>query len=73
METKRITIAEVLRITVSTLQNINIPAALIEQIGMPIAGSIRNLQECLNAIENAQKAEAVTEEVSGDPLASKNN
>ena len=45
------TLKEVLQITADQLGNILVPAALIEQIGNPIAAARQNLLECLAAIE----------------------
>ena len=35
------------------LSNIQIPAALVEQIGIPICDSIRNLRACIDAIKES--------------------
>ena len=59
METKEnsITIEEVLKITVENLKGIQIPVTLSESVGMRIAGSISNIQLCINAIEEGKQKE----------------
>ena len=51
-----LTIKEVLEITVNQLGTISVPVALHEQIGVPVARAMGNLQECLKAINNAENA-----------------
>ena len=44
------TVKEVLESTICTLSAINIPVALIKQIGEPVANAIGNLTACVDAI-----------------------
>lgn len=62
MENESMTIQQVLSITVNLLKGIMVPAEFCESIGVPVARSIRNLNECINAI---QKIEAAKEEENG--------
>lgn len=60
------TVKEVLQITADELGNIQVPAALIEQIGLPLAGCRKNLLECISAIERDEhKSEEAEENVPG--------
>lgn len=47
------TVKEVLNDTVMRLSNIQIPCALVGQIGVPIFDSIRNLRACIDAIKES--------------------
>lgn len=38
-----------------TLSAISVPAEYIEQIGMPLFYSIRNLRTCINSIQEAEE------------------
>lgn len=62
MENESMTIQQVLSITVNLLKGIMVPAEHGESIGVPVARSIRNLNECINAI---QKIEAAKDEEDG--------
>lgn len=59
MET--MTVDQVLEITMNMLKEIQIPASLVEQIGIPVCRAINNIQECLTAI-HAPKPEPDEEE-----------
>lgn len=59
MEGKTMTVADVLKVTVEMLSGVMVPAGLSEQIGVPIQHSIRNLQECVRAIEMAETAKEI--------------
>jgi len=58
---EKVTVYDVLQATVEILSDINIPAGLIDQIGIPVSRGISNLKECIRAIEedeaNHQNAE----------------
>jgi hypothetical protein len=53
MEEKKMTIEEVLEITVQNLRSITLPVDLCETVGMTIIGSINNLNMCLSAMKAA--------------------
>jgi hypothetical protein len=53
MET--MTIRQVLEITIQNLRGITLPVALMETVGQALVGSIRNLEACVNAIDNAER------------------
>lgn len=48
------TVTDALKVVVTDLSNIAVPAGLVNQIGIPIAQSIRNLQECIKAIDKVE-------------------
>ena len=52
------TVEQALIETVELLKNINVPVALIEQIGFPINGAISNIQLCLDAFEQERRNKA---------------
>ena len=56
MEEQKLTVNEVLKLTVDQLRAISIPAELTESIGLPVLRAIRNLTECIRAMEEAGKA-----------------
>ena len=53
---ENLTIPQVLNITVQLLRGIMVPAEQGESIGVPVARSIRNLTECINAINKEAEA-----------------
>ena len=62
MEEKR-TIDEVLLEAVNVLNNLTVPIAMVESIGVPIAKVKNNLVLCVNAIvEERKKAEPAAEQ-----------
>ena len=66
---ENLTIPQVLEITVEQLKRIMVPAEYSESIGVPVARSIRNLTECINAINRqaeAAKAEETEENTDED-------
>lgn len=60
------TVEQALIETVELLKNINVPVALIEQIGFPINGAISNIQLCLDAFEQERRNKA--DPVQDDPV-----
>lgn len=48
------TVKDALKVVVTDLSNICVPAGLVDQIGIPIAQSIHNLQECIKAIDKVE-------------------
>jgi len=56
MET--ITVKEAIKVTIKVLEDIMVPGKYLDQIGEPIKGSIRNLNMCINAIEQAEQEKA---------------
>lgn len=62
METKVMSVAEVLRITVDILSNITVPVGLMNQIAVPVNNAIQNLMQCIDAEEAAEKEAKCDEE-----------
>lgn len=57
------TIDEVLLEAVNVLNNLTVPVALVESVGIPIAKVKNNLMLCINALaEERKKAEAAAAE-----------
>ena len=64
----RMTIEQVLEATRNLLGAINVPAALIEQVGIPIKNAIGNLNLCIGAIrENTGEKEEAENGTEADP------
>ena len=49
------TIKEVLSITVQNLRGIMLPVELMETAGQAIVGSVKNLEACISAMEEAER------------------
>lgn len=56
-EKREMTVLEVLVETMNILSNLKIPALLATEIGVPIQGSIKNLQLCYDALNQKQAIE----------------
>lgn len=56
MESRTMTAEEVVKITINGLSRIQVPAALIQQIGIPIANAINNLNLCMECWERERAA-----------------
>jgi hypothetical protein len=54
METK-MTVEDVLKLTVEQLRAIAVPIEQAESIGLPVMHAVRNLNECLRAMEAAKE------------------
>ena len=52
------TVKEVLKDVQKVLGDINVPATQIESIGVPIARALNGLKVCVEAIDNAEAAQA---------------
>lgn len=50
-----LTVEDVLKVTIKMLESIKIPAVMVDEVGIPVARSIGNLNACLNALEQANK------------------
>ena len=50
----RMTVKEVLGATAQLLEEIRVPASLVESIGIPVCNAAKNLRACLQAIEEAE-------------------
>lgn len=48
------TVKEVLEVTVGILAGVNVPVALLQQIGEPIAAAIGNLNACIDGMNQAE-------------------
>lgn len=57
---EKMTVEQLLGVTVNLLNGINIPAGLIEQIGIPVSRAINYLQLCIDAMR--KKPEEADEE-----------
>ena len=55
MENKQYNVKDVLGVVITTLNNIQIPAGLVRQIGVPISDSVENLRACLKAMQENNK------------------
>ena len=53
----QMTIDQVLKITVETLEGLKVPVSLIDEISIPVARAISNIRMCIEAVE-ASRAEA---------------
>lgn len=53
----QMTIDQVLKITVETLEGLKVPVKLMDDIGIPVARAISNIRMCIQAVE-ASRAEA---------------
>ena len=51
MKNQRMTVEEVIRVTIGNLESITIPVTLSESVGVTVNGCIRNLKLCLGAME----------------------
>ena len=59
---ERFTIKQVLIITMDMLRNIGtVPLDEVEHIGMPLLSAIRNLEECIKAINEDEKRQEKAE------------
>ena len=55
------TVQQMLEKTVAELNEINVPMAQLESIGIPLARGIMNIRMCINAINEAEQAKAEKE------------
>ena len=53
----QMTIDQVLKITVETLEGLKVPVSLIDEISIPVKRAIVNIRMCIEAVE-ASRAEA---------------
>lgn len=66
---KEYTPIEIVDITIRNLSNINVPAMMVEQIGIPLIQSINNLRilrEKITPVENAEQIEELFQEKADD-------
>lgn len=57
MEEKKLTVEEVLDMTVRQMSEISVPAGMIDQIGVPLARAIGNLNAVLEALRKSKEAQ----------------
>lgn len=57
---EKLTLTQVLEITVGMLEEIEVPMKYMDQIGIPVAKSINNIKICIDAM-NQNKFEQNTE------------
>ena len=50
---EKLTVKQVLEITIQNLESIMVPAGLTEQIAIPIAQNANNLRECIKSLESS--------------------
>lgn len=62
----QVTIKDVLIDVNAVLNGINIPASLIESIGIPVARAINGIQVCIDAINKNEQEQAATEAASAE-------
>lgn len=64
-ETRTLTVPEALKLVVDRLGAISVPAApeMIEKIGIPIAQCIVDINQCINAMNEAPKGEPTGAEI----------
>lgn len=55
-QNKTYTIGEVLAFTIDELRSVNVPAELVDSIGVPVSRALHNLKMCWEAWEAEQKA-----------------
>lgn len=55
----KMTVKDVLKDVMDTLNNISIPMSQIDDIGMPIARAINGIKICVEAMEKAETEEAM--------------
>jgi len=63
---EKLTIEEVLKITIKGMKEIEIPVTMVEKIGIPVSRAIHNLEECVIAIERDSKEKAEENEDGGN-------
>ena len=51
---ERMTVEEVIKVTVRLLGEIQIPVTMIDQVGAPIRAAVNNLNACLNAMQEVK-------------------
>ena len=54
---ERMTITEVIEVTVRLLGDIQIPVTMIDQVGAPIRAAVNNLNACLRAMAETKEVE----------------
>ena len=52
---ERMTVPEVIEVTVRLLGDIQIPVTMIEQVGAPIRAAVNNLNACLRAMAETRE------------------
>ena len=57
METKQMTVKEILIDVINKLGNIRIPTSEVESIGIPVAQAINGIKMCVDAFTEAEKQE----------------
>lgn len=50
---QKITIDNALEMTANILKGISVPVSMTDQIAVPIMNAVRNLEQCVTAIRNA--------------------
>lgn len=55
------TLKEVLKDAVRTLEGVRVPAGLAEDIALPVFAVIQNLNRCVDAMDEAEAAEEAEE------------
>lgn len=69
MEENKMTIRQVLEITVGLLEGIEVPMKQMEKIGQPVMNAIHNLQMCIQASAMAEAQAREQAETAEEPEA----
>ena len=55
MEQEKMTVQQVLRMSIEQLDGIRLPMSMHEEVGMPIAAAIHNMRLCIEALDAAAR------------------
>ena len=61
----KMTIEDVLKITIDSLSRIEVPVSLAEKVGVEIARNVENLRQCVIAIEQSKEVKPEEEKDDG--------
>ena len=64
---QKLTVEQVLEMTVNMLGRITVPVAMIESIGTPVAQAINNINGCLEAFKRQEQEAQETEQNGEQP------
>lgn len=67
MDEGKLTILDVLQDSVTTLNNISLPVAFMDTVGLKLALVAKNLHECIVAIIQSEKKEGESDGGKADP------
>lgn len=52
---ERMTVEQVIEVTVKLLEGIRLPISMIDEVGAPIRAAVNNLNACLKAMQEVKK------------------